>query len=368
MGADATADSVRRVAAADPHWIGLARLGTLINLAPTTLLHAGPPYREPAEIPAPVRNAAAAALVFEGVAGTRDEALRMIANGMVALKPAQDQGVATPLAAVASRSMWAAIVEDKTTGTRRYSQLNEGNGLDAQRFGTDSAGVADRLRAIHGQAGRALTALFGAPIPLLPIALAGLAGGDELHGRVGIGSARLKEIGSERLGAKHPAMLYLNGTPLVFLNVWMAAVAVMLAAGEGIEGSALVTGAGGNGVEFGIRLAGAPSEWRSGPAAPPGGLGLPAIGDSALIDALGLGALALDAAPQLAADLGVSPVTLPLAGFHPGLSRAIGLDARQIATSGSLPPVCLAALDPEGQRGMIGRGLSYHPAACYAGL
>jgi hypothetical protein len=229
--------------------------------------------------------------------------------------------------------------------------------------------VADRLRAIHGQAGRALTALFGDPIPLLPIALASLAGGDELHGRVGIGSARLKQIGSERLGPKHPAMLYLNGTPLVFLNVWMAAVAAMLAAGEGIEGSTLVTGAGGNGVEFGIRLAGAPSEWRSGPAAPPGGLdALPAIGDSALIDALGLGALALDSSPQLAADLGVSPVTLPLAGFHPGLSRAIGLDAEQIAATGLLPPVCLAALDPQGTLGMIGRGLSYHPAACYAGL
>jgi hypothetical protein len=371
MTSDATKRSADRLAQAEPLWIGVARLDAVIRLPPGTFLHAGPPLLGPA--PIPIVNATASALVFEGDAPDLATAQKRIANGAISLRPAQDFGVVTPLAAVVSRSMLVAIVEDRVSGKRRFSPLNDGAGPQAQRFGRADDDVITRLREIHGITDF-LTA-FGEPIDLLTIAAKSLANGDETHGRVGIGSAELAGIAELRHGKDHPITRYLAGAPHAFLNVWMAAVAVMLAAGEDQPGSSLIVGAGGNGVDFGIRLADAPSVWRTGPAIAPLVGSLAAIGDSAVIDGAGLGALALDAAPLMAADLGVPAIAAPaewLTTPHPILGRSIGLDAAAIARSivagGAPPSVCLAALDMHGIRGMIGRGLSPHPLGCYEGI
>src|SRR5690606_23845762 len=53
------------------------------------LLHAGPPY-EGRPAPAPVRNAAAQALLFEGAAADFEEALRLLDGDEYFLAPAQD--------------------------------------------------------------------------------------------------------------------------------------------------------------------------------------------------------------------------------------------------------------------------------------
>jgi hypothetical protein len=269
--------------------------------------------------------------------------------------------------------MLVAVVEDRVSGKRRFSPLNDGAGPQAQRFGRASDDVVARLQEIHAITG--FVAEFGDPIDLTSIAAKSLAGGDETHGRVGIGSAELTAITEHRHGKNHPITRYLAASPHGFLNVWMAAVAAMLAAGEDQPGSSMIVGAGGNGVDFGIRLADAPAIWRIGPAVPPLPGSLKAIGDSAVIDAAGLGALALDAAPQMAADLNVPAIGAPtewLAATHPVLGRRIGLDATAVARSiaaGMAPPsVCLAALDMHGQHGMIGRGLSPHPPGCYEGI
>jgi len=325
--------------------------------------------------PTPLRNSVATALVFEGKVPDLEAANALITSGSISLRPAQDFGVVTPLAAVVSPSMIVAIVEDRMTGKRRYSPLNDGVGPQAQRFGRSDIDVVARLRDIHAGCGPAFVASFGDPIDLLAIAAQSLKNGDETHGRVGIGSSELARLAELRHGKDHAITRYLAGAPHGFLNVWMAGVAVMLAAAEGEAGSTLIVGAGGNGVDFGIRLADGPSIWRSGPALPPLPGSLNAIGDSAVIDGAGLGALALDAAPQMAADLGVPAIGAPanwLAALHPVLGRRIGLDAAAIAHSisgGEAPPsVCLAALDMHGHRGMIGRGLSPHPLGCYEGI
>ncbi len=371
MTTDATRRSAELMVKAEPLWIGVARLDAVVTLPPRTFLHAGPPLIGP--VPVPLINAAACALVFEGAAPDLATAHTLIANGAIALRPAQDFGVVTPLAAVVSGSMLVAIVEDQVSGKQRFSPLNDGAGPPAQRFGRTDDEVVARLGEIHAIS--SFLTEFGDPIDLLTIAAKSLANGDETHGRVGLGSAELAEIAELRHGKNHPITQYLAGAPHAFLNVWMAAVAVMLAAGEDQPGSTLIVGAGGNGVDFGIRLAAAPSVWRTGPAIAPLAGSLNAIGDSAVIDGAGLGALALDAAPLMAADLGVPATGAPAAWFaadHPKLGRSIGLDAAAIARSlaaGAAPPsVCLAALDMHGIRGMIGRGLSPHPLSCYDGV
>ncbi|MCA3140546.1 MAG: DUF1116 domain-containing protein, partial [Rhodocyclaceae bacterium] len=104
-------------AAGDPHgpaalaarfagaaWLDVVtRRQALPALDDAVLLHAGPAFD--GALPAPVRNAAIQALRFERLAADDAEAVRLLASGRVRLQPAQDHGVATPLAQVVSASM-----------------------------------------------------------------------------------------------------------------------------------------------------------------------------------------------------------------------------------------------------------------------
>ncbi len=375
---DATAQAVERMLAAVPVWTGTGTAGDRIGLDRRTLLHAGPPFADPAEICPPILNAAAAALLFEGMAGGVEEARALVLSGAVTLRPAQDMGVVTPLAAVVSRSMWLHVVEDASgSGARAYSPLNEGGG-PAPRFGIVNGAVVERLRLLHGAVGPALAGI--GPVELSGIAREAMEQGDELHGRVGVASALLTDTLVSRLGGTGEVCAFLKEAGQFFLNPWMAACKAMMLAADGVPGAALVTAAGGNGVRFGLRLSGmAGKGWASAPVAAPQGpdIGaprprLPAIGDSAVIDALGFGALALDAAPLLRTELGaaaeaaVAAADRLLCAEHPGFGRRVGLDSRAVLRGGPVPPVCLAALHAAGEDGIVGRGIAWHPPSCHA--
>lgn len=378
----ATLAAARRMAAAVPLWTGCGRAAALIGLEPGVLLHAGPPFRNPAAVCAPILNAAASALVFEGLADGFDAGRAMVRSGAVALRPAQDLGVVAPLASVVSASTWLQVVEDpRTSGVRAYSPLNEGAG-PALRFGLAGPAVVDRLVLLRDVVGPALAAALAEPVALCSIARIALAEGDELHGRTGAATLRLVELLRPRLAGHGEALAFLDGAGQFFLNLWMAACKAMMMAGDGVPGASLVTAAGGNGVEFGLRLSGGQG-WTSAPAGvpegpdagPPGAPArprLPAIGDSAVVDAMGFGALALDAAPALRADLGAAADSVPtelgarlLLVDHPVLGRRVGLDARAVVAGGAAAPVCLGALDLAGEAGIVGRGIAWQPPACH---
>lgn len=377
---DATARAVERMLAAEPVWTETGTAGERIGLDRRTLLHAGPPFADPAEVCPPILNAAAAALLFEGMADGVEEARALVRDGAVTLRPAQDMGVVTPLAAVVSRSMWLHVVEDAGgSGARAYSPLNEGGG-PALRFGIVNGAVVERLRLLHGAVGPALAGI--GPVELSALAREAMEQGDELHGRVGVASALLTETLVSRLGGTGEVCGFLKEAGQFFLNPWMAACKAMMLAADGVPGAALVTAAGGNGVRFGLRLSGG-TGWASAPVAAPQGPDivfpggaprprLPAIGDSAVIDAVGFGALALDVAPLLRAELGataeaaIAAADRLLCADHPGFGRRVGLDARAVLRGGPVPPVCLAALHAAGEDGIVGRGIAWHPPSCHA--
>lgn len=358
-----------------PQWRATVRAGSVLGLAPGVLLHPGPPLASIDEMCPPLRNSACAALLFEGIAADVAQAQALIASGDVELQPAQEHGVAIPLAAVVSRSMWLHEIADAGTGGRTtYAPLNEGPG-PALRFGFLNEAVVERLRFVHGHIGPQLSMALTAPVDLLPIAAAALAAGDDLHARVGMGSALLVE--QVLLSGDEAAFLRDNSH--FFLNVWMAACLCILSAAH--AGDMLIA-AGGNGRAFGIQLGRAPGVWITAPATVPFGptaptvsadtLRLPAIGDSALIDALGFGALALDAAPAHAAHFApelVNELARTAAGLlvveHPVLGRRIGVDTARVKVYGP-PSVCLAAVDATGAQGLIGFGIAQHPDALYS--
>jgi hypothetical protein len=172
------------------------------------------------------------------------------------------------------------------------------------------------------------------------------------------------------------AMSFLQVSPSFFLNLWMAATKCMLQGADGVSESGIVVAMGSNGREAGIKLAHSPAEWIRAPATVPSGPateqwptfeGLPAIGDSALIEAFGLGAMAMHLSthqtnmfgnfmPEPAIELGLSL----LSRIHPNFPLThvrFGLSVRAIALCGKAPVVALGILDKAGSKGRIAGGI-----------
>jgi hypothetical protein len=372
----ATRMSFERLLTAAPQLDGCAPLGEVVTVPDKTLLHAGPPFQAGIVLPPPVRNAAAAAAQFEGWAADYNEACAALARGDIRLAPAQDYGVVTPLAFVVSPAMPVLRVFDVLGQTGpRYAPVNDGPPPAALRFGAHHDGQMERL-ALIGRIGPALNGALHEAISVLPILRAGLDGGDDLHGRVSSANAALAAVLAPRLS--NEARNYLAMANQFVLNVIMAACAVMIGAGAGIKGSRVVTVAGGNGIDFGWQLAGAPGVWRTAAAEVPvgphfphtaGKRFLPAIGDSAVIDACGFGAAALRYAPDMIAALrGHVPdayfeatASAGFIGAHPAFPPDLrfGLD---IDAAAAVRGVMLAAVDAEGEAGLVGRGVAPWPS------
>lgn len=374
--ADALAfDAIARVR---PRLVDLRPAGEAIDFPERTLLHAGPPFENAAAVPAPVANSAAAALVFEGWAEDRTEALAMLADGRIRLAPAQDHRGAVPLASVLSPSQQVQVIHD-AAGTARpaYAPLNGGSG-PALRLGLPGPEVVTHLRWLNGPFADAIRAACRRGIDLLPIADQALADGDDCHGRTQAATALLMQAFAlpPGEGPSSEAGRFLSASPSFFLNLWMAAVKCMLGAAEGIAGSAFVTAMGGNGVQMGLQLAARPGRWYTAASSPPAGKledgvaesdRLPAIGDSALIEAFGLGAMAFAHAPVQLQALGAwlpdAPEALARAllwDVHPAFAASharCGLSARAVAGTRKAPVVALGVLDARGERGRIGGGI-----------
>ncbi len=369
----ATQASFELLLSVAPQLDACAPLKSFIALPEHTLLHAGPPF-QPGAVVAPILNSAATAAVFEGWADNVEMARAAILQGRIHLQPAQDRGVVTPLAFVVSPSMAVLRVSDARGAAVRYSPLNDGPPPGASRFGAVHSEQAARLELLRRTA-PAFAAGLSEPLPVLPIMQAGLASGDDLHGRIAAANAALVEQLAPRLSGE--ARDYLSLANQFMLNVIMAACALMIGAASGASGSRMVVAAGGNGAQLGWKIAGEPQRWHTIAARPPAGPHfpdagekrfLPAIGDSAVIDACGFGAAALRYAPEMAVALRghvderwFTPVASEaFIGAHPAFPTdlRLGLD---LARTAPLRGIMLAALDADGEAGLIGRGIAPWP-------
>ena len=376
----ATQHSYEQLIAAEPV---LGRVGHLADLLPGvcewTLFHAGPPFAAPDSLPAPVANAAVSAAMHAGFAATRENALNDIASGAIRLRPAQDIGLVTPLAFVAGPGTFCLEVADANRdGLRRLAPLNDGPLPDALRFGTGRAEGLALLRRLDGVVGPDLAQHAPQGAAMLPLLARGLAGGDDLHGHVAAAQAAFLDLAGRRISDETRA--YMGDANQFVLNVVMATAAVMLGAAAGVAESRMVVAAGGNGIDFGYKLAGAPDDWVTLPATAPQGprfpgreaaAPLPAIGDSAAIDAVGFGAACLRFSPTLRQALEghvdaaffTDAAHEAFIGPHPRLGQSslrVGLDL-------TCPRPCLGVMlgivEATGTAGLIGRGVAPWPSA-----
>ena len=383
----ADAHAIENVLAVEPELRQLKTTKEVAGLEKTSLLHAGPAFRKPADITKPILNSAVVASVYEGLAADFDEAETRIRAGEITLHPAQDFQVVTPLAAVVSASMAMQVVVDTKRPSRTaFSPINGGSSA-AARLGLRSQAVLENLRWLNGPFADLLSRSLDTPVPLMPLARDGLGAGDDCHGRTPAASAAFAKLTSQKFGtgdAADRARRFLSGASFFFLNLWMAASKCMLSAAVGVSKSSLVTTATANGAETGIQLAGMPGRWFTTRADPPKGhlendmppeRALGAIGDSAIVDALGLGAMVMAHAPEqqknLLSFMPKNGLELPrrlLAAEHPGfrpLTVWVGTTARAVVACGDTPVVSLGILDVEGIVGRLGGGIYRPPLSLY---
>ena len=384
-------EALERVLAVTPAWTRTLSAREAVGLEERTLLHCGPPATPHHALVVPTLNSAAVACVFEGWAEDLEEARALVRSGEIRFAPAQGRGVATPMAAVVSPSMQLLELADlDATAAPAYAPINGGGtgGSPAPRFGRATPECVAFLGFLNRELAPWLGRAGQEPLPWLPIVDHGLVHGDDAHLRHDSAHARLVETIRGRLPADFAgseADAFIAAWPFFHLNFWMAAVCCMLGAARGVAGSSLITAFGGNGARFGLEVAGLPGRWFTCEASPPIGKLRPphtpescvgAYGDSALVEAFGLGAMAHRYAPEMQAlhadhapdDLLALPARLLLAS-HPGLPRSgarVGMSARGVVATGATPVVELGIVDAAGIDGGLGAGLYRPPMAPFS--
>ena len=359
-------------------WSGVRPAAEAVGLAPYTLLHAGPPFRDACAPSAVVLSSAVICILYEGWAQDEAEAEQLLRTGAVRLLPSLAYGVSIPLAAVISPSTALVEVSDRDSGERWWSLLHSGPGAEI-RFGSRQPQLLARMQQRDQVLAPALDALVQhAPLALAPLAAKALAAGDDLHADTSTATALL----GEALAPQDPLLQeMLAHTPTFFLTLWMASAmhyAARLARTPGIPADTLVAIAG-NGESIGIRCASNPEHWFVQPGHPPQGdsgdrQGAVArgVGDSGVIDAIGCGA-----------QLWLTTARVPIPKRHPvqridhaavgrlaitsdiSLHSAYRLGRLRDEQAGIY--VSLAMLERQGVGGLLGRGvLKVTPPPCSA--
>ncbi|MFD4121874.1 DUF1116 domain-containing protein [Alcaligenes faecalis] len=357
-----------------PAWTGVRSLQSILPSQGRLVLHAGPPFRDAQELPAAIRNSALIGILYEGWADSKQEAQALLDAGGVQLAPAQDYGVVVPLAGVVTPSMYLIEVSDSNRpGSKKYSVLNEGMQW-CTRLGIFADEMVPHLRWLHQDLGARLAAQFQGPVDLAPIVQASLLNGDDGHARTMHGSRQLADIIVTWGINDEASQSFLYGAMAWALNYWMAASALILANQTPADGVDAIVKVGGNGLRFGLQLASS-TTWLITDAPVIAGNKEPgneqaqvlgALGDSAVVDFVGLGGQCLDlagiSARNLHAFLPSDYLTrqgqflktrLPFLAGRNGIS-----DFAQVIANNTGPLVLLGMIDGAGERGRVGGGVA----------
>lgn len=396
----ANKETVRRILQGEPVLIDVQPAGEVIKgLAKHMILHAGPPITWD-RMCGPMRGAICGIAVFEGWAKELGEAEAAAAGGKYAFHPNHHFGAVGPMTGMTTMSQPVMIVENKAFGNRAYCTINEGLGK-VMRFGGNDAEVLNRLRMIATVLGPALSATLKASggIPLKSIIARGLAMGDEMHQRnVACSALFLREIApflaqtstdSKKLV---DVLSFIGRNDQFFLNIAMAMGKAMTDPANGIEGSSIVTAMCRNGTDFGVRVSGTGERWYTAPVEMPTGLYFPGysekdanpdMGDSAIVETVGLGGFAMATATAVAGFVGAGSAS-EAANFTkamyeitvarnpdwtmPNLDYAgvpTGIDIRKVLQTGTAPVINTGIAHKQPGVGQVGAGVVRAPLACF---
>jgi hypothetical protein len=184
----------------------------------------------------------------------------------------------------------------------------------------------------------------------------------------------------------------LGDNALAVLNPVMAACKAMADAAHGVEGSTIVTVMARNGTDFGIRVSGTGDTWFIAPVEMPEGLYFPGfseadanpdMGDSTIVETIGLGGFAMGASPAVAGFVGAGAAseavrfTLNMSEITvgenpewtiPGMDyrgAPTGIDIRLVVKTGLAPTINTGIAHREPGIGQVGAGVVRAPMQCF---
>jgi hypothetical protein len=395
----ANAEAFARLVGGEPTLVDCRPAGEILELPPRTILHAGPPLPW-TRMGEPMRAAVQCAIRYEGWAANDDAASELIVRGQVPLEPCHHWRAVGPMTGIITASMPVFVVTNRIHGNQAHATINEGLGK-VLRFGANDESVIARLRWLASETGPLLGAALRASggIPLRPLIAQALRMGDEMHQRNLAASALLARAlmpHVARAGGRHGAVArlaeFIAGNDQFFLNIAMAAAKAMADPAANIPHSTLVSAMARNGTEFGIRVSGLGDRWFTAPAPDPVGLYFPGfsaadanpdMGDSAIVETVGLGGGAMAAAPAAARFVGAGGIAEAIAvteeigeiclGEHPHFRIAtldergapVGIDVQLVVETGVTPLINTGIAGRRAGTGQVGAGIVRAPLACF---
>jgi hypothetical protein len=392
--------ALRRILESDTVLVDVRPADQVIEgLGKHVILHAGPPLSWETMC-GPMRGAVCGAAVFEGWASDLDAAEAMASAGEFSFHPNHHFGAVGPMTGLTTSSQPVLVVQNRAFGNRAFCTLNEGLGK-VMRFGGNDAEVVGRLHWMADVLAPTLSAALASRdgLSLRGIIARGLAMSDEMHQRnVACSSLFLRELAPDLARTcRDPDRLaevlaFIGRNDQFFLNIAMAiGKATMDPLGD-IEGSTVVTAMCRNGTDFGIRVSGTGQRWFIAPVQMPSGLYFPGyseqdanpdMGDSAIVETIGLGGFAMAASPAVAGFVGAGSAaeaanytramyeitvgrnpdwTIPALDFA---GVPTGIDIRKVVQTGITPAINTGIAHRKAGVGQVGAGIARAPMACF---
>ena len=398
---DANKAVVEKIVNAQVFLIDVVPAASVIpELGDYVLLHAGPPiqYRE---MTGPMQGSCIGAILFEDWASNADDALKMLESGRISFIPCHHVNAVGPMGGITSKNMPVLVVENRTEGNRAYCTMNEGIGK-VLRFGAYDSEVVNRLKWMQTDLAPALSktlAQIEGGLSLNAIIARAVTMGDEFHQRNIAASALLvKELVPYLLTAQinqdtlQKITRFLVDTDQFFLNVMMATCKAIMDGARSIHAGTIVTAMTRNGKDFGIRVSGTGDRWFTAPVNIPKGLFFtgytqddanPDIGDSAITETFGVGAMSMIAAPGVTRFVGAggfddalqisdemseictdfnNNLAIPTWNFQ---GVPTGIDVRKVVETGITPLINTGIAHKKAGVGQVGAGTVNAPMECF---
>ncbi|MGG5314974.1 acyl-CoA synthetase FdrA [Enterococcus sp. AZ072] len=371
-----------------------------LNEETRTLLHAGPPISWEA-MTGPMKGSVVGAAIFEGWATDENQVTALVEAGEIRFIPCHHVHAVGPMGGITSANMPVFVVENRLDGSTGYCTMNEGIGK-VLRFGAFSQEVIDRLNWMKDILGPTLSGALRQSVTGINLSVLiarSITMGDEFHQRNFAASLNfLREVAPFIVTLqmdeqdKFDVMKFLADTDQFFLNIMMAAgKSIVDTARKNAKGT-VVTTLTRNGVDFGVRIAETGDEWFTAPVNLPKGLyftgfseedGNPDMGDSAITETIGVGGMAMVAAPGVTRfvgaggfqdalsisdemaeiSIGHNPTwTIPTWDFQ---GTCLGIDIRKVVETGITPIINTGIANKEAGVGQVGAGTVRAPLNCF---
>ena len=303
----------------DPWWVDVRTAGDFLGLPDRTVLHAGPPIKFGRMCPLHRRGMVNACLL-EGWATSEAEAVRLLEAGDVRCASACDYATNGSGTGIVTPSIPLLVVEDRETGGVAGVFPSEGRfGGGFCGWGVYTPEIAANLAWMRETLFPPLADVLRAKggFPMKELFAEAIRMGDELHSsQRAIDALFTRAIIPFALKCPNAADLltYFATADRFTHNFGQAASRALLLGLETHGERGLMSAAGGNGVDYGVKIDGtwrtAPSPMIEGPYLVPGARRenqLPWIGDSSIVECRGWGGSIRPVNPDAVAD-GSGPV------------------------------------------------------------